>query len=44
MPPDWTDHVKPNEDPGLKAKAMRKMVNEPTLAQGIEHDYKNNLY
>ena len=40
----WTDHVKLNEDPGMKAKAMRKMVNEPSLAQGIKHDYRNNLY
>jgi uncharacterized protein len=40
----WTDHVKLNEDPGPEAEAMRAMVNEPALAQGIEHDYENNLY
>lgn len=40
----WTDHVKLNEDPSPNAEAMRKMVNEPSLAQGIEHDYETNLY
>ncbi len=40
----WVDHVKRNDDPGIAAKAARKLVNEPMMTKGIDHDYRTNLY
>lgn len=40
----WVDHVKRNDDPGLAAKAARKLANEKVLSKGIDHDYRTNLY
>lgn len=40
----WVDHVKRNQDPGLAAKAARKLVNEAMMNKGIEADYRKNLY
>lgn len=40
----WVDHVKRNQDPGLAAKAARRLANEKVLAKGIDHDYRTNLY
>lgn len=40
----WVDHVKRNQDPGLAAKAARKMINEKVMSKGIDHDYRTNLY
>ena len=40
----WVDHVKRNDDPGVAAKAARKLANEKVLAKGIDHDYRTNLY
>lgn len=40
----WVDHVKRNQDPGLAAKAARKLLNEKLMGKAIDHDYETNLY
>lgn len=40
----WVDHVKRNRDPGMAAKAARKLINETMMSKGIESDYRKNLY
>lgn len=40
----WVDHIKRNDDPGLKAAATRRIVNERMMRTGIDRDYRDNLY
>lgn len=40
----WVDHIKRNDDPGLAARAARKVVNERMMRTGIDRDYRDNLY
>lgn len=37
-------HVKANKSKGLAAMALRTAVNRGTIAKGLDHSYRNNLY
>ncbi len=40
----WADHVRLNEDPGDEAELVRQLIEEESMAAGLEQNYRDGLY
>lgn len=40
----WADHVRLNEDPGEEAELVRQLIEEDSMAESLEQNYRDGLY